>query len=128
LIQIEKKFNNTSWKFQLCDLSLCHLPLGYDLILVRDTLQHLSYSNIFTFLRNVKDNDAKYLMAGSNINTHENNNIDNGARFDLNLLHTPFELPLPLESYSEGLFERGGKYLLLWDLDQLRRWTPISWV
>jgi hypothetical protein len=52
-------------KFECIDASFEPLPKGYDLIFSRDSLQHLPYRSVLSFLRNVKASGAKYLLVGS---------------------------------------------------------------
>jgi hypothetical protein len=110
-----------SMQFQVCDISICGLPLGYDMIFTRDALQHLSPDLVMQFIQNVQESDAKYLVAGSYYHLHGNRNIQVGDYFDINLLDPPYSLPLPLEIISEGVFPGViEKWLLVWEVEQLR--------
>ena len=123
---------NKTWiSFSISDISSnkAKLPLGYDLILSRDALQHLSYKHIANAIRNYCFNDALYLLVGSYLDTNinENKNILTGDCFPINLLLPPFSFPNPLEIFAENgklpiELLKGTiptKYLLLFNLKDL---------
>jgi len=123
--------NRPNWRFQVCDISICSLPYGYELIFTRDALQHLPYHLIYSFLENVKESDAKYLLAGSYVQEKSGNkNIEAGGTFVINLLEPPFSLPAPLEIFAESPDPVPGyarKHLLLFSADDLRtKWNRTS--
>ena len=92
------------------------LPRGQQLILSRDTLQHLSMPLIRTSIKQYCASDATYLAVGSYISAkkNKNRNIQTGMAFSINLLAPPFNFPEPMEYFNERT--RDGKYLLLYNL------------
>ncbi len=58
--------------FKCVDASYEPLPSGYDLIFSRDSLQHLPYAAVLSFLKNVKASGARYLLVGSYLNSECN--------------------------------------------------------
>ena len=92
------------------------LPKGQQLILSRDSLQHLSMPLIRTSIKQYCASDATYLAVGSYISAkkNKNRNIQTGMAFSINLLAPPFNFPEPMEYFNERT--KDGKYLLLYNL------------
>jgi hypothetical protein len=96
-------------KFSQADLSLgsTMLPKGYEIILSRDALQHLTYKGIAGAVDTYCRSDARYLLVGSYLDLNENkdlasgNNVGAGGCFSINLRQAPFSFPEPLEAYAE---------------------------
>jgi SAM-dependent methyltransferase len=102
------------------DMTNASMPQGYDLVLCRDALQHLSYINIKAAIKNLAMCDAKWYLIGSYW-PGGNKNIRDGEYFSINLALAPFNL-LPLKVYSEEHDEREApKHLFLYKPDILRR-------
>lgn len=134
-------FAGVDWvSFSQQDLSAWNLNLisGYDAILSRDALQHLSYSSIAGVIGKYCRSDAQYLIVGSYLEHGDNRNIESGGCFNINLLQEPFSFPQPLEAYAEkgkfsvemaaSLNAASGmidpyptKFMLLYRLDELCR-------
>lgn len=98
------RFKSLEWiKFGTQDLSSWteNLPTGYDLILSRDALQHLSYYSIAGALSKYCRTDSKFLAVGSYLDNGNNKNIKNGESFHINLRQPPFNFPAPVESIEE---------------------------
>eukprot|EP00047_Mylnosiga_fluctuans_P002037 m.222887 g.222887 ORF g.222887 m.222887 type:complete len:364 (+) comp10844_c0_seq1:179-1270(+) len=117
-------------RFSAVDLSsgTARLPNGFDLILSRDALQHLSYSTIRGAIRTYCRSDAKLLLVGSYLDSKANADIKNGGYFGINLLLPPFNFPPPFESIDEGRIDEAKykipfplprKSLLLYSLPEL---------
>lgn len=81
------------------DARIAKLP-PCDLLICRDTLQHLSYSNIWKVLINLARCDARWIAIGG---YWPGNNVDvrDGSYFDFNACLPPFELR-PNEIISEA--------------------------
>lgn len=93
-----------------------------DLILCRDMLAHLRYTQIFEVLRNFKKSGSKYLLATTNIRTTANSDISEPGQWRLlNLEKAPFNFPKPLALIEEDVpFElERGKHLGLWLLEDI---------
>jgi len=113
-----KRFaSHPNWKFQVFDPYFYSLPDGYDVIFNRDGLQDISYPGIFTFLDNVKDSDAKYLLVGSYLNATETS-----VRTLFNLFQPPYNLGSPLEIFLDvrGNTSEFNRYLIFYDIEKLR--------
>ena len=118
--------------FSTVDLAVQAPPSGFDLILCRDALQHLSFRGIAGVLNSFARCDAPYLLVTSYKPAHspwwrvhkrkDNRDIDTGGFFRNDLLSAPF-------SMSEGLLETfddarptglaTGHLLLFYDLRSL---------
>jgi len=133
-------FGGLDWvSFSQQDLSAWNLNLvsGYDVILSRDALQHLSYSSIAGAIAKYCRSDVEYLIVGSYLEHGSNRNIESGGCFNINLLQEPFSFPEPLESYAEkgkftdkmaaslnapaGIDPYPTKFMLLYRLDEMCR-------
>ena len=113
----------------LANTSNWSMPLGYDLILCRDALQHLRYDDIWRVLHRFADSDAKYILIGSYpegsmhcapyMDGSPNRNLARpGAFFCIDLQRPPFRL-MPTDIFKEGTVDR--KTLLLFERKALRR-------
>lgn len=93
-----------------------------DLILCRDMLAHLSYTQIFEVLDNFKRSGSKYLLVTTNTRVNQNSDIAAGDWRLLNLEKPPFNFPKPLTMIEEDVpFElERGKHLGLWRLDDIK--------
>ncbi len=93
-----------------------------NLILCRDLLAHLTFTDIFKVLKNFKNSGAKYLLVTTNIRTSINYDIDQSGGWRLlNLEKAPFNFPQPLTLIEEDVpYEcEKGKHLALWLLEDL---------
>ena len=96
--------NNKKISFSLNDLSSKqeYLPQHYDLLLSRDALQHLSYTDIASVLVNYCISNSKYLLLGSYLDGGANKNIKSGGCFSINLQQEPFNFNGTLEIFAES--------------------------
>ena len=110
-------------KFTELDLSLpeTQLPNNYKLILSRDALQHLSYSDIAVALRTYCRTNSFYLLIGSYLDNLQNLNVESGDMFKINVRLNPFNFSEPVEVFQESFKKHSGneKYLLLYNLRDL---------
>jgi hypothetical protein len=113
-------YTNASFvAFDTMDLSKSEamLPSGYDLIISRDALQHLSYKSIAGVVSTYCRSGATFLLVGSYLESvWANKDIQDGAWFFINLLKPPFSFPEPLELFSEypmnGVIKDSKQHLL----------------
>jgi len=109
-------------KFILTNLVTDVLPT-VDLVLSRDFLVHLSYSDIFSVLRNLKLSRSKYLLTTTFANRMSNMDTYTGDWRPLNLELPPFNFPTPICLINEKCTENRGDYsdksLGLWDFENL---------
>ncbi len=122
--------DHSSWAFQCMDYTSQPLSQGYDLIYIRDSLQHLPFHATWMFLSNVRASGARLLMISSYAK-HSGPNVDikAGQMAFHDILKPPFSASQPLEVLDEGLdVVRGnttaGKYMLLYDVSKMTWQDP----
>ena len=106
IVKNKAAFALEDWaQFQLADISSgkTRLPLGFDLILSRDALQHLSYPAIAGVLRAYCATNSRYLLVGSYLGSDSNRLINVGETFSINVLLPPFSFPQPIEVFNENV-------------------------
>jgi hypothetical protein len=95
-----------------------------DLVLCRDCLVHLSFTDIFSALNNIIDSGATYLLTTTFTSRSENRNITTGQWRTLNLEIPPFSFPSPLKIINERCTEGDGVYadksLGLWRIEDIQ--------
>jgi hypothetical protein len=125
VIDINKaRFNGrTDMEFVCADMS-AGLPQlggagGAAVVLTRDAWQHLPLATVSKSLTAIKASGARWLIAGSYINSLEGNtDIQPGANYSINLMKPPFNLAPPPTVVIDEQFE--GKHLLVFDVAQLK--------
>lgn len=109
-------------EFYQLDLTLSPLPRA-DLMLCRDCLVHLSASDIWQALANLRLSGIVWLLTTTFPDEHENRDVITGDWRPLNLERPPFSFPSPVELLREGCTEQGGlfadKSLGLWRVSEL---------
>jgi len=104
-----KKYANENVRF--VNFDIINDPLiESDLMIVRDCLVHLSYTDINKFIINLKESNIKYLLTISFFN-FENYDINTGSWRPLCLTKPPFNYDKYLEVINEGCTENEGKYI-----------------
>lgn len=115
-------FSNNNRSFICADL-INYVPPKADLILCRDCLVHLSYTDIKKIIRNFKKSGSKYLLTTTFANHKENIDLNNAIWRTLNLEQKPFSFSKPLKLINEGCTEMNNQYtdksLGLWKLADL---------
>ncbi len=108
--------------FRLLDLIEDTLPKS-DLIIVRDCLVHLSNSNIFKAINNIKRSGSTDLLTTTFPDFNLNYDIVTGDWRRLNLEKEPFNFPLPLLVINENCTEKNGEYkdksMALWLISEI---------
>lgn len=119
--QIQKDIQHDV-SFQVCDIVHSRLPKNippFDVIICRDSLQHLPLEDIKVALKNIASSGASFALLGSYPKRNkENVNIKVGEYFSIDLLKPPFSLPQPLEIVDEGL---GDKFFYLYRISDLQK-------
>jgi hypothetical protein len=109
--------------FLVLDLTRDTLPAA-DLLLCRDALVHLSFTDIGAAVANVRHSGIPFLLATTFPDHPENEDILTGDWRLLNLQRAPFRWPAPLRLLNEGCTEGGGRFadksLGLWAVADLR--------
>jgi len=108
--------------FMQVDITTDKLP-QVDLVLCRDCLVHLSYTDIVKALRNFVASGSKYLLTTTYTAPREFGDIQSGDWRPLNLQFPPFSFPPPVriinEGCTEGFSTLSDKSLGLWQLSDL---------
>jgi hypothetical protein len=111
-------------EFRVLDLTRDALPAA-DLLLCRDCLVHLSYSDIRRALANIARSGIPLLLTTTFPAAADNEDIVTGDWRVLNLECSPFDFPPPMELLNEGCTEAGGRFadksLGLWRIADLPR-------
>ncbi len=117
-----KSYASESRQFLKLDLISEPLPKA-DLLLCRDCFVHLSISDIFAAIDNIKNSQITYLLTTTFPNCEDNQDIITGDWRLLNLEKSPFKLPPPLqlinEQCSEGENLYQDKSLGLWRVQDI---------
>jgi hypothetical protein len=121
--ELRRKYSNERRRFLNRDIISDRLS-QVDLILCRDCLVHLSFSQIFAALRNFKRSNSKYLLTTTFTRFADNADIPIGEWRPINLQEPPFSLPAPLNLIDEKRGDPGGdhsdKHLGLWELKDVK--------
>lgn len=121
LIQLNNsQYGSVHKKFIELDLVKDKFP-DVDLIFCRDCLVHFSNELIKETLKNIKKQNAKFLMTTSFSEKTENVDIVTGAWRAINLEIEPFNFPSPKLKIAEDFYRdnTGRKYICVWDVEQI---------
>jgi hypothetical protein len=117
-----EQYANTNRQFEVLDITTDDLPT-VDLIFARDCLVHLSVSEIFDAIDNIRASGSTYLLATTYFwQTRDfNHDITTGDWRRLNLHQSPFNFPFPQEVIIEGsiIDNHRDKSLGLWKINKL---------
>lgn len=109
-------------QFRCLDMTRDELPRA-DLIICRDGLVHLSFTDARAAIRNFRRSRSRYLLATTFVDRARNGNVPTGGWRPLNLQAPPFDFPAPLALVDERCVHSGGIYrdkrLGLWELSSL---------
>lgn len=120
--QLQSKYASSNVTFRCLDVTRDFIPKN-DLVLSRDLLFHLSYSDILLFLQNYLASESKYFLTTSydNDNEFRNSDIISGGFRLIDLFLSPFEFPSEyirkIPEPSEGRLP--SRKLYLWDREQI---------
>jgi hypothetical protein len=84
-----KKYSKSNIKFEHKDLTTQKETEIYDLILIKDVFQHLSFKNIFLILENIK---GKNILISNDYYKNYNLDIDDGGWRYVDVSYQPFNL------------------------------------
>jgi hypothetical protein len=119
----QTKYNMDWISFSCHNLISDKIDKSYDLVLTRDCLVHLSYSDIERSLTNIKKSQSKYLLTTSFIKTTKNMDIVTGEWRPINLNLAPFNFPEPIKTFIETNTEEGwegNKVMNLYVISEIR--------
>jgi hypothetical protein len=118
----QKMFGNEKRTFLVLDLLNDPLP-PVDMILCRDCLPHLSFSDIRHALRQVQKSKSRYLLTSTYLNRQTNSDIETGRFRPLNLQCAPFNFPSPIALINDACSHVTGtfpdKSIGLWKISSL---------
>ena len=113
-------------RFLVLDLTRSPLPPA-DLLLCRDCLVHLSYTDIAKAVANIRRSRIEYLLTTTFTAESGFRDIVTGDWRPINLETPPFSFPRPVELLSEQCTEHDGafadKALGLWRVRDLPEWS-----
>ena len=116
------RFENPHRRFMQLDLTQDRLPEA-EMILCRDCLVHLSFTNIVRALTNMQRSKITYLLTTTFPECLANEDVTDGDWRLLNLQLPPFNFPVPLGLINEECTECDGAYddksLGLWKVEDL---------
>jgi hypothetical protein len=105
----QKAFGDKHRAFVVLDLTRDELPRS-DLVICRDCLVYLSFTDAQLALRNIKSSGARYLLATTFRARNRNHNMPTGAWRPINLERPPFSLPPPIRFIDEHCTEGNGRF------------------
>lgn len=134
-----QNYGNETTNFVEFDLITDKIP-DADLLIVRDVLGHLPLENSKQVIHNILNSNCKYLLSttwAKKIDDHtwtscksgevhrENEGVEYGRFYPVNLIASPFNFPEPDAYLEEDVrvdgFENGNrKVLAFWDLNKVR--------
>ena len=86
--------------FAIADITKDVLPKA-DLVICRDVIYHLSFTNIRKVITNIVTAARKYILITNTRDVTENNDIDDGGFRRLSLRLPPLNFPAPLERFED---------------------------
>ena len=104
------------------DISQFDFPEA-DMLICRDTLQHLSYKEIRAVLRNFAKSNIQWFLIGSYPEDPDNRDISPGDYFAINLEQAPFSM-MPQDSMPESTPQsEPKKYIYVYSNEKLRHYV-----
>ena len=110
--------SSSSVAFECVDAVTGPLPKGFDVVLCREVLFHLSFRDGMKVLQNIRDSGARYLLATTNFNIKNDKDIVSGGFRNLNLQETPFNFPEPDIIVDDSAVSEG-RQIGLWALSDI---------
>lgn len=111
----ENQKNYQGKNFQVIDLSKDALP-SVDLLICRDCLLHLSFSDIQSVFDNISRSNIKYVLTSNWFEEYDNfQDIETGKVRCLNFLDIPYNFPQPIYSIVDYIPGYPKREMLLWD-------------
>jgi hypothetical protein len=127
VVEAARQHGTHERQFVVLDLTRSTLPPA-DLLLCRDCLTHLSYTDIAAAIDNVRKSEIKYLLTTTFTTEQGFRDIVTGDWRPMNLEMPPFSFPWPVELLSEQCTEQNGafadKSLGLWRVRDLPNLNP----
>lgn len=122
IVELQKKYSAPSVTFKHLDLTKEPFPKS-DLVLNRDCLFHLSFSDILAVLNNFVISDSKYFLSTSHDNEVNFSNLDirSGDFRPIDLFASPFNFPTDFlfEIPEPGDGNIPARKIYLWNREQV---------
>tara|TARA_A100001011_G_scaffold343658_1_gene378148 strand:+ start:62 stop:772 length:711 start_codon:yes stop_codon:yes gene_type:complete len=116
IVKNKKKFNDNKIAFKKMDITKEKIPKT-DLFICRDFLFHLSYEDIYIFLKNLKKSNSKYLLISSHYKNEKikniNKNIHSGDFRKIDIFQPPFNFNKNYVTVIDDYCDNTKKYLYL---------------
>lgn len=113
------RFASRKREFRLCDAVQDPLPAA-DVVLCREMLFHLSFSDALAALQNMLSTGCTHLLLTSDRGTSFNSDIESGDFRLLNLQRRPLSFPDPAGEIEDSAVSRG-RFIGIWEGAVLRR-------
>jgi 2-polyprenyl-3-methyl-5-hydroxy-6-metoxy-1,4-benzoquinol methylase len=117
VIERNQKYASAAVKFLNLNAIVDSLP-NADMVLCREVLFHLSFSDATKLMRNVAGS-TQYFAATTDFDIGFNSDIHSGDFRKINLMKAPFNLPVPVCLIPDNLMS-AGRYIAVWSSDQLK--------
>lgn len=112
------KFRKTGWKFEVHDLVTDHIPASFDLILSRQTTQHLKTADVRQILKNFGASNSSFLLTTNFLKNKKNKELNEKEQYRVRMINfhlEPFKFPPPA---CQSL-DSGQDWITLWDISTL---------
>lgn len=121
----KQSISNKNTNFLVQDITNQTITETYDLVIMRDFLQHIPIQSGMNAISNVVNSRSTYLMTNFHVcnNVGQGNaNIKHGEYYKVNVLSEPFNFPAPVSFFSEHPeLPYETKAMGLWKIDELRK-------
>ena len=111
--ELNLQYGNSTFEFQRLNL-VSEIPRQHDLIICRDLLVHLNFTDAKRALENIKKSGSKYLLTTTFPSRTQNvdlvYNSDNVGWYPINLDLPPFNLSNPIRLINENCTEADGLF------------------
>jgi len=120
----ESLFGSEERSFCVLDATTDPLPRG-DVFLCREVMFHLSFSDIWRLIENIRRSEARFLLATSDSTIPYNADILSGDFRLLNLGRKPFDFPTPERLITDACVAPG-RILGVWRTAALPHWKQTA--
>ena len=106
-------YSSSSVAFECLDAVTGPLPKGFDVVLCREILFHLSFGDCKKVLQNIEGSGAKYLLATTTCSIENDRDIVSGCFRSMNLQKAQFAFPEPQITLDDSAVSEG-RQIGLW--------------
>jgi len=97
-----KEFGSERISFTVLDAVEGPIPQGFDLVMCREVLFHLSNDDSRKLVRNILDSGPRFLMVTTDQRVTDNLDIESGEFRSVNMQIAPFDFPKPLRYIEDS--------------------------